>query len=186
MPNSALKMSINSDRLKRKFQALREDVRGDVLVNALLAGGLVVLDAARMNILAQELVRTRTLSRSLSQDVIEKASTRARIAIGTDLVYAAIHEFGGIITPKTAKYLAIPVNGATGSPRDRDDLKLRKSARGNLVLVDESGVQFVLKESVYIPAQPFLRPAVDENVDKIVEEVSAVLAQQIEATWKTN
>jgi len=186
MHKSAFKISINDDPLKRKFRALREGMRGDVLVNALLAGGVVVLDAARMNILAQDLVRTRQLSRTLHQQVMEKGSTSAKIGMGTDLEYAAIHEFGGIITPKTAKYLAIPINGATGSPRDRDDLSLRKTGGGNLVLVDESGVQFVLKQSVYIPAQPFLRPAMDENVDRIMAEVSAVLAQQIEAAWKTN
>lgn len=186
MTKSALSMKIDDSRLRRKFQALQGIQRGDVLVHALLAGGVVVLDAARVNILAQELVRTRTLSRSLSQEVVEQSDTKAKIAVGTDLEYAAIHEFGGVITPKTARYLAIPVNGASGSPRDRDDLHAVRSGAGNLVLVNENGVQFVLKDSVMIPARPYLRPAVDENKETVIEEITAVLAQEIEAAWKTD
>ena len=184
MPTSALRMTVDDSRLKRKFAALRDIQRGEVLVNALLAGGVVVLDAAHINILAQHLWKTRHLSRSLHQEVVEQSSTHAKIEVGTDLEYAVIHELGGVITPKRARYLAIPVNGATGSPLDRDDLHPVLTGSGDLVLVDEIGVQFVLKKSVMIPAQPFMRPALDDNVDKIVEEVSAVLRQQIEAAWK--
>ena len=179
------RFTIDDTRLKAKFKALQDGMRSEILVKALQAGGVVVLDAARQNILAQELWKTRTLSRSLHQEVLEQSPTHAKISIGTDLEYAAIHELGGVITPKHAKHLAIPVNGATGSPLDRNDLLPVLSKSGDLVLVDETGVQFILKDSVMIPAEPFLRPAMDENVDKIVGEISAVLRQKIEAAWKS-
>jgi phage gpG-like protein len=180
-----LRFTIDDSRMKRKFAALTAIQRSDVLIRALKAGGVVVLNEARINILAQHLWKTRTLSRSLHQEVIEQSATRAKISVGTDLEYAAIHEFGGVVTPKHAKYLAIPVNGATGSPLDRDDLHPVLSGSGSLVLVDETGVQFILKDSVTIPAQPYLRPAVDEHVEQIVEEIKVVLKQQIEVAWKT-
>lgn len=51
-----------------------------------------------------------------------------------DVKYALSHELGAVITPKSAKALAIPQ--------------------------DDGGVAFV--QSVTIPARPFLRPAADE------------------------
>jgi phage gpG-like protein len=187
-----LMMKVDDSVMKKKLKALDEAVSADILLRSVQAGGMVVLDAAKINILAQELWETRTLSRSLTlgdgnnvSRVKENSSTRAVMEIGTNLEYAAIHEFGGVITPKHAKYLAIPVNGATGSPMDREDLRAVLSGSGKLVLVDETGVQFVLLDSVTIPAQPFVRPAVDENVEKIKDEIMEVLGQQVEAAWKS-
>jgi phage gpG-like protein len=179
-----LMAGLDDSRMKQKFKRLDDGLRAEILKRAVLTGGVVVLTAARQNILAQALWKTRALSRSLHQEGTEATATSAQTLIGTNLVYAALHEYGGIVTPKNAKYLAIPVNGATGSPRDRADLKLIKARSGSLVLVDESGVQFVLKDSVTIPARPYLRPAMDENVEKILAEIKAVLQAEIEAAWK--
>lgn len=42
---------------------------------------------------------------------ITKRMGNRYVVIGTDLKYARIHEFGGIITPKAKKTLAFKVNG---------------------------------------------------------------------------
>jgi len=47
---------------------------------------------------------TGRLDKSLTM-LVERAS----VTIGTNVVYAAVQQVGGDITPKTAKYLAIPV-----------------------------------------------------------------------------
>lgn len=42
------------------------------------------------------------------------------IAVGTNVVYAALHQFGGVVRPKKAKFLAIPLTKEAkraGSPR---------------------------------------------------------------------
>lgn len=67
-------------------------------------------------------------------DYAAEDSTGVRGVWGVqDVRYALIHEKGGVITPKTAKALAIPQ--------------------------DDGGVRFV--RSVTIPARPYLRPAGD-------------------------
>jgi phage gpG-like protein len=73
------------------------------------------------------------------------------VADGTDVVYAAIQEFGGVITPKHAKMLA---------------------------WTDETGA-FHTAHSVTIIAQPYLRPAWDENIDKAITEVKKSLVEAI-------
>lgn len=165
---------IGQDELLRKFRGMGEAVQGKNLGRVAMIGGWVIRDAARDNIKDQGLIRTRTLSRSLDAEISEQSATRAAVDIGTNLEYGAIHEFGGTIKPKTSRYLAIPVGERTGSPLKYSDLKVRKTGKGNLVLVDGSGgVQYVLKSSVEIPARPYLRPAIDEKGDHAKMEMGA-------------
>jgi phage gpG-like protein len=163
---------IGKDELLRKFRSMGEAVQGASLGRVVMVGGWVIRDAARDNLKDQGLIRTRTLSRSLDAEISEQSATRAAVDVGTNLEYGAIHEFGGTIKPKQARYLAIPVGGRTGSPLKYSDLKVRKTGRGTLVLVDPSGaVQYVLKASVEIPARPYLRPALDEKGEEAQSEM---------------
>jgi phage gpG-like protein len=142
---------------------------------------MVVINAAKNNIKTEGLIRTRNLSRSIHQEVAESTNERAAVDVGTNVEYAAIHEFGGTIQPKKSKYLAIPVGTYRGSPQKYADLKLRKTAGGNLVMVDGGGtVQYVLKKSVTVPARPYLRPAADENHAAIENSMASAWRQQIE------
>ena len=163
-----------------KFKALDEAVQGDLLAKATEDGGLIIEKAAKENIKAQGLMRTRNLAGSIHVEVVEKSATRAVVAIGTNLEYAAIHEFGGVIQAKRRKYLAIPVGELTGSPM-KYDLHAIKTRKGNLVLMDASGkVQYVLKPSVRIPARPYLRPAFDEKHGQAMEKIGESLKIMIE------
>jgi HK97 gp10 family phage protein len=163
---------IGTSELKAKFEALDEAVRGETLAAATLAGGMVLLNKARKNIKDLGLIRTRTLSRSLSQKVVEQSATAVAVEVGTNLEYAAIQEYGGTVTAKKSKYLAIPLTKTArgaGSPRNFPlTLHLVKGGSGNLVLVsDEGQAHYVLKTSVTIPARPYLRPAFDDNKEEI-------------------
>lgn len=191
---------IGSDDLAKKFKALDEGLQGNVLENATVAGALVVVNAAKRNIKANGLIETRTMSRSIhvgghtekSSDFgggrdysdiggLVNQKTRVEVSAGTNLVYAPPHEFGGVIRPKNGKYLAIPIGSYRGSPRSHTDLQLRKSRSGNLLLVDASGTpQYVLKESVQIPARPFMRPAHDDNQAEVQSTIGEAIRQQIE------
>jgi HK97 gp10 family phage protein len=171
---------IGKEELIRKFRSMSEAAQGASLVTVVHAGGLVILDAAKDNIKDQELMLTRNLSRSLHKEVTERSKDRAAVEIGTNVEYAAIHEFGGTIKAKSAKYLSIPVGSYTGSPRKYSDLRLRKTGNGNLVLVDAGNkVQYVLKSSVEIPARPYLRPALDEHGDDAQKEMGDVFKELI-------
>ena len=111
--------------------------------------------------------KTRTLSRSIHigrhtelspgfssgegySDIGGPAPTRNEVElhIGTNLVYAAIHEFGGVITPKKAKALSFEIGG-----------------------------ELIFAKSVHIPARPYLRPAFDTNLEKAKSEIAVVLTK---------
>jgi phage gpG-like protein len=166
---------IGEEELLRKFRSMSEAVQGATLGAVARAGSLPILNGAKDNIKDQGLMESRQLSRSLHTEVVEQSKDRAVSEIGTNLVYAAIHEFGGVIKPKTRKYLAVPVGTYKGSPLRHNDLKLRKTNGGSLVLVDGgNAVQYVLKTSVEIPARPYLRPAYDEKKPLAINEMRDV------------
>ena len=97
--------------------------------------------------------------------------------------YAAIQEFGGIITPKNRQFLAIPTQEnrrrdgspivTTGQLRTLQKLGLAFIANGTIfqrVLGKNQPPQamFILRKSVDIPARPFLRPALVAKQDDIM------------------
>lgn len=68
------------------------------------------------------------------QDSIESHSDNNRAVVGTNKAYAAIHQFGGVITPKKGKYLVFKI-----------------------------GDSWIMTDKVEIPARPFLTlPPQDE------------------------
>ncbi len=155
---------IGKEELVRKFRKMKDEVKSRGLRITAEAGGSVILIAAKGNLKQQGLRKTSHLAGSLHEEVSQSSPTQAAVSIGTNVEHAAIHEFGGTIKPKSAKYLAIPVGTYKGSPLKHPNLRVRLTNAGNLVMVDSSGaVQYVLKTSVEIPARPYLRPAFDEH-----------------------
>jgi HK97 gp10 family phage protein len=167
--------------LMAALEAVGAAARGEMLGRAVMAGALPVQNAAKL----RAPVRTRTLSRSIHAELAVAREAYAEAVVGTDVEYAAIQEFGGVITPVNGQYLAIPLTKAAEaavSPRSFGG-ELRPVFRGlDGVLVDEAGeAQFALRRSVTIPAHPYLRPALDENEDAARGAMGAALRQQIEA-----
>jgi phage gpG-like protein len=101
----------------------------------------------------------------INRDGLKKNPPSARV--GTNVVYARIQEYGGRITPKKARALAIPI-GVEGKKAQRrgplrsQNLVLIKSKRGNMLLARVDGKKitpvFVLKQSVTLPPRPYFRP----------------------------
>ena len=175
---------VGIEELSRIFQGLGDALMVSYLVNVALACGNAVVREAISNIVGEGLIKARDLSRSVHAALSAASETQARVDAVTNLVYAAIHEFGGVIRPNKGKYLAIPVGTYQGSPTAHTDLSFRGKG-DTLVMVDGAGnVQYVLKTSVVIPARPYLRPAVDENGYAIEEEMAGAFRDQIEAVIK--
>lgn len=172
---------VGSKKLQQILANMSANVKGAALMNAVKAGGLVILNAVKSKIKSQGLIRTRTLSRSIHEEVTEIGPERVALEVGTNLEYAAIHEYGGTITAKKGKYLAIPVADFRDSPR-RHRLRVRKTKNGTLVLVKSGSgqVAYVLKTSVTIPARPYMRPAFDETRDEATKDIERVFVAQIE------
>lgn len=126
----------------------------------------------------QTLSLTRRLRNSLS--VTPGASS---VAVGTNVIYAAIHQFGGVIRAKKGPFLAIPMTGAArsaGSPRNMPGLGVAQSLKGQFMMVDgKTGTpHFLLKRQVTIPARPFLGASEDDK-----NELLRVLQVHYAAVW---
>lgn len=128
---------------------------------------------------------TGTLGRSIQVDdrgITDKERPSARV--GSNAVYAAIHEFGGEIRPKSSRYLTVPI-GQTGRDllrrgglRAIPDTFVFRSRKGNLIVARTRGKArkaameaiAVLKDSVRIPRRPFLRPGLRMSNQAILDE----------------
>ena len=130
-------------KLDNRFKEVIAAASGDNIMKSLLAGGEVVRNHTKLNIQAQELVDTSNLLNSISVQEGSGGKTDATVEIGTNVEYAAIHEFGG----------AIHQTNAWGKG---------------------------ITQTIHIPARPYLRPALDENVNSISDAVGASLKHQIE------
>ena len=86
--------------LEDNFDAVRNAVTGEMLMDAAEAGGFVVEGHAKIKAGSGRpglIMRTGALVNSIIVDKIKKSKTFAQVGIGTNLVYARIHELGGII-----------------------------------------------------------------------------------------
>ena len=86
------------------------------------------------------------------------------VTIGSPTVpYAAIHEFGGVITPKNSRYLTIPMDPYFQGKRAREFNLSVVPLRGKLYLVQrDTGIfAYILRDQVRMPARPYLRPAME-------------------------
>ena len=125
-------------------------------------------------------VRTGRLRSSIT-NLVQRVGNVIIGIVGTNVRYGAIHEFGGVIRPKSSKYLAIPLDAAKtpsgvarGGPRSFQNTFVRKTQAGNLIIfgkpnpgAKEAEPLFILKKFVRIPARPYMRPALEENAENI-------------------
>ena len=110
------------------------------------------------------LMDTGRLSRAVLVEYRKSSNGRIRFEARTqNIIYAAIHQFGGTIRPVNAKSLAIPVTPEARKvhPRDFKGLfPVRKQGKDQGVLCTQDGkgkikVQYLLRKSVYIPMRKY-------------------------------
>jgi phage gpG-like protein len=82
----------------------------------------------------------------------------SKIIISSPLPYAKIHHTGGVIRPKRAKFLAIPLTplARTMRPRDFQDTFISKGVIFRKLEGDKIEALYALKKQVVMPAQPFM------------------------------
>ena len=117
----------------------------------------------------QPLLDTGTLLRAFTWSL---GTDRRSVIVGNPVKYAALQNFGGTVTPKSGKFLAIPIAKMprAAKPRDFDNTFFQKSRKGNLILFQNLGTKgsgknktsnirplFVMKESVTIGPRPFMK-----------------------------
>lgn len=163
-------MSRNSVTGSKQLSAKLKAMGGDVsrhLEKAAVAGALVIQNKGK----EKAPVKSGTLRRSIhigghedqapdfkagdsnaSVPLPEVSDDAVTVYIGTNLVYAAIQEYGGTITPKQARALFFEIDG-----------------------------EAVVAKSVTIPARPYMRPAFDEGHAEALADTAAALADIIRA-----
>lgn len=136
------------DEFSAKLKKLSATARSQKILDSLEAGGRVI------QIYAQDNVRTK-LNRHPTGNLVNNIDVKREgkiVLVGAwATIYAKIHEFGGIITPRRAKLLHFFVDGAE-----------------------------VFTKRVSIPARPYLRPAVDEHMPEIEQAVSDAMRGLLE------
>ena len=84
---------IGLDQFKAQLERLSDAANADALANAVTAGLMLIQNAAKQ----KAPVDTGNLKRSIHIEIEEKRKNYAMGVVGTDVVYAAIQEFGGIV-----------------------------------------------------------------------------------------
>lgn len=174
----------NRVEFDKKLDKLSTAVKTEIAKSALYKGAEVIETHAKLNIERHGLRDKGLLINSIKTYDFKSAGLSSYVWVGSrGVIYNRIHEFGGIISAKRRKYLAIPMTKTAkkaGSPLNMGELSFIKTNYGG-VLLDKAGeLQYVLKPSVMIPSRPYLRPAIDENRDRILE----VMAKTIEGELK--
>ena len=144
-------------------------------------------------------VRTGALKQSIGQEVTgtELKSLRASVFSGSDgglpIKYAPIHEYGGIIKAKKAygsvpggPYLNMPIADnltPSGVPRMTARMVfsnggyLRKSKRGNWVVLMDGKLMFLLLKKATIKPRLGMRDAADKQVPIILSDIQKIIGE---------
>ena len=137
-------------------------------------------------------VRTGNLRNSINVGPIQESASEIRGPVGTNALYAAIQNYGGTITPKSAQYLTIPLDAAktpSGVARFSARQIIANPGEGgykstffrNQVLfgVQQGGTieaLFALKSSITIPARPFMEP----GLESVRDDMSATMTLAVQ------
>ena len=115
-----------------------------VIMNAMKVAALIVQNEAK----AKAPYKTGTLRRSIQ---IGEVPAQLAVKIGTNLVYAPMQEYGGMVVPKKAKFLHFFIDGK----------------------------EIFTKGPVHIPAHPYLRPALGQNKEQVLMAVRDAVNRQL-------
>lgn len=114
---------------------------------------------------------------------ISTSATPTTATVGTNVIYAAIHQFGGVIRAKKGPFLAIPITPAArraGSPTRMPGLRVWQTLKGQFVMGDDKGtVHFLLRRQVTMPERPFLGASAADRT-----ELVRVVQDHLQGLWK--
>lgn len=193
MADSEFVLTLQGEKeLIKRIDALPQKIKERVGVKALNESGRLLANHIQSKLRRGGVlnVRSNRLRRSIGY-VVERAGDNLQARVGTNVVYARIHEFGGTITARRAMFLTIPLRAAL-QPAGVVRFSARNVIKNPLafgydatffsdgVLFGVRGAKtrstsiplFALKRSVRIPARPYMRPALAEKRDEIIQTIS--------------
>jgi phage gpG-like protein len=143
--------AVGGDRLVARFQAMSGNVIREVSEQIKRSTqeleGYIVATKLGGQVLKR---RTGRLSRSVHSEFIGLNTPQVKGVVGTNVIYARIHEYGGVIEARNAAYLKFQVGG-----------------------------RWVQKKSVVMPERSFLRSALKDKAPKILSDIRAAVERGI-------
>lgn len=91
-------------------------------------------------------VRTNRLRGSITRGPVQGREGTLQVVVGTNVIYARIHEFGGVIVPKRRKFLRFAVDGRA-----------------------------VFAKRVTIPKRPYIEPSIAEAAQAMVSIIGKTI-----------
>jgi phage gpG-like protein len=140
--------------LSNNFAAVKTASQ-DALKKAVMAGGQVVEAYAKINVehtFSSKATGGAGLGGSIQTVLSKTTSTEAEADVGPTVIYGRIQELGGIIKPVFAQMLH---------------------------WINDAG-EDVFANVVHIPPRPYLRPALDDHKEEVLEAIGYQLKQAIE------
>lgn len=154
MANNPIQITFDSKDIKRRLAKLESSVKTEATSKGLRAGSNYLIGEIKVNIVEIDLVDTGDLLNSVTEDELNLGA-KAFVTFGPHKIYAAIHEFGGIILPTRGPYL---------------------------VFMGKDG-KLVFTKSVTMPARPYIRPAIDDHGDEALKLVGDTIGQILDGKW---
>lgn len=133
------------EEVARALHDAANRLSGAQLEAALVSGAQILVNGAK--------TRAPKLTTTLARSIHILSQSPREVSVGTNLVYAAMQEFGGEIYPVNRTYLRFEVGGDV----------------------------IYTRGPVKIPAQPYMRPTFEADRDKAVREVAGAVRALIAA-----
>ena len=151
MAKDFISLKITGDK---ELASRLERINGQV-ITALRMGiekSLIELENEARNKLSGRVlnVQTGTLRRSIGREINQSGNSIIG-SVGSDLKYAAIHEFGGVIKAKNAPYLTFPIDGGWARVKQ-------------VTIPERSYLRSTLEEK-----EPMILNIVQREIEKLIE-----------------
>lgn len=203
-------IEVNSTDLNRVIKGLKEldpKVKESPVYKGMVDCSLMMEKALKnYNRFSSLKRRTGHLSRSIGSIVVQEQGELVGIVgsgvrTGSRVRYADIHERGGVIRPKRAKYLTIPIGKSKtkagvgrfsardimGGFTEYDKTAVFRSKKGNLIYWGVKKLKkgnrleplFVLVKSVTIPARRYMSMTAKANTDKVMKRLQARIQEHL-------
>lgn len=140
---------IGLDEFKRDLGRLSAAAQKSTVLDALEAGGHVIASYAQEN--ARNKLNKNPMG-NLTNNIGVRREGNKVLAGVFGVIYAKIHEFGGVITPKNGPFLAFQIDG-----------------------------KWIFTKKVTIPARPYLRPSIDNHGEEVKQAISDALRGLLQA-----
>jgi len=142
----ALVIDITGEKeVARALHDAANRLSGQQMEAALVSGAQILVNGAKQ--------RAPVLTGTLRRSIHILAQSSHEVSVGTNLVYAAMQEFGGDVVPVNGTYLRFEIGGEV----------------------------IFTRGPVHIPAHPYMRPTFEADRDEAVREVAGAVRALIAA-----